>query len=898
MKLIFSFVATALACMPAAAFAASSVHASGRLANGLTYHIFKVPSAGKRLVTRLNVGVGAADENSGEEGLAHITEHMVFQTSPEYPEGLAKHLQRQGWQMGFHFNAKTTHDYTRYMLNPPKGTAQLEQALSVYRRILQPADFSAEDWEKERPLVLNEWRAQQNLAARLDRRRQELMYRGARQGRYAPIGRADAIKRADMAAASAFHRRWYAGNNAVLAVAGNIDIGQTAALIQKTLGGLKTSDLPLRNQEEYEPVLQQGWHVGRINDGDNAESRLALVFRFKRTLGAAYAEDAYQRLLDNFAAYAVNRRIQESGGDVTLKMNTLGRRTGVLVWDAEVAPQRHGEMLELMHNLRQDILGKPVRDEELAGYRKALHARLSPQNAPIPDDLAQVAALADETVLQGLPAPDENRRMVERGQLYRINAAAVNRRIGEWLNAPDKMVQVQAPQAENVRLPQLAEMQSDRPPNTSTPISDGLRVPAFAPAQGGKILAERRDAVYDVHYLTLENGDTAVVMKLPMAGKKLYFKAVSERGSLSRGKQAWQAQLAADIVARSVPEGMNTGGFNRWLQEEGIQQYRFQTDGYSQTTDAQAANSALKPLLQLYRSRRIEPDFSGWQQAVKLEESRFNIGRTAKSARQRDLTAQLRYGENLLMPSESGAYAALKAQDLQRHWQALASVPATYYLVSNLPVDEVKSAVAQYLADIPRQPAEPAAYPLRSGRHVREAAVSDTGGAEIQAASWQQVGRLTPEQYEQINLLNNLANARLKEALRNGQSAYSVKFRARPADGGRRVESILTFSTDTADVKQAWQTVETVLRGLPESIGYREAANLRKLFVAQENARRRRPQLWLERLVESHRNYGDLRYFSGMPNMPASFSRSGLRNTAKLMWSPDNEQILVMLPRK
>ena len=94
--LLIFFIGFIGAGTASAAHAGQPVYAKGRLANGLTYHIFKIPSAEGRLAARLNVGVGAADENDGEEGIAHITEHMVFQSSPQYPQGLSDYLGRNG----------------------------------------------------------------------------------------------------------------------------------------------------------------------------------------------------------------------------------------------------------------------------------------------------------------------------------------------------------------------------------------------------------------------------------------------------------------------------------------------------------------------------------------------------------------------------------------------------------------------------------------------------------------------------------------------------------------------------------------------------------------------------------------------------------------------------------
>ncbi|PSJ80195.1 M16 family metallopeptidase [Neisseria iguanae] len=895
MKLTYFVVLGAIGtALPA--YANQPLYAAGKLANGLTYHIFKIPSAGKRLVTRMNVGVGAADENAGEEGIAHITEHMVFQSSPQNPQGLSNRLIKDGWQMGRHFNALTTYDYTRYMLTPPLGIKQLDETLLIYRQILQPKQFSAADWDKERQVILSEWRQQQSLQNRLSRQQHELMYKGARQGRYAPIGRLEAIEKADMKTAGDFHNRWYGVNNAVLVVMGNVNIDETARLIQKAFGSLQPIKLSERRHEEYEPTLQNGWHIVQVADRDNVENKLSLVFRFKKQPASAYEEHAYQHLLDNFAAFVVNRRIQQSGENVVLKMDTLGRNTGVLVFESETAPNQHGEMLDVLRHLCQEILNTPATNEELAQYRKALHGNLSPQKAGIPDDLDKVTTLSDRTVLRGLPIPDAEIQTIDRSQLYRINAKVVNQRIADWLNAPDKMIQVQAQADEKVNLPAISKLnQTARP---SEPVSDGLNEPRFAENQGGRILAERHDAKLNLHYLTLSNGDTVVVMKLPVAGNSLYFKALSNVGYLNRPQQAWQAEILGDVLARSVPQGMSAAGFRQWQQRQGIHWYRFRLDGYHQSTDVQAAKTALQSVLQLYRHHQTAPDFSGWQQAVKREEARFKVEQYAKSGRQRHALNIMQYGRNLQMPSESNAYAGLNEAVFRQQWQTLAAAPTTYYIVSNLPIENVRPWVEQYLADIPRKAMPPTKYPRQSGRQKVQISANDTQGVDVQALSWKKTSPLSPGQYEQIKLLNNIANARLKEELRSKrQSVYGVKFHAEPNERQNRIESRLSFNTSIGQAQTVWQTAQKVLANLPENIGFTEARNLRKLFIEQENTHRRKPELWLERLVKSHQNYGDARYLEEIKAIPQSFSRSQLRETAKLMWSAENEKVLLMTPR-
>lgn len=878
------------------ALAAETAHRSGKLANGLTYHIFKIPSAGRQLVTRLHVGVGAADENRGEEGIAHITEHLLFQSSAQYPDGLSAKLNRSGWQMGRHYNAFTSYRHTRYLLTPPQGSRQLDEVLQIYRHILSPQQFSENDWSKEKQVVLAEWRQQQGLAARLDRRRHELVYEGARQARYAPVGRREAIENAQAATASAFHGKWYAANNAVLVLAGNLDPEDTAKTLEAQLGRLKTAALPERNPDEYTPKLQSGWRSGQIQDAENADGKTALIYRVRKIQTASDSEAAYQRLLDNFAAYIIGLRVHDSGEDVSFRTEPLGQSAAAYGFYTDSAPGRQKEALDILRNLRQEILDTPATDEETAVYRKAVHGSLQPEpEGDFPDNLAKTVRLADDSLSEGLPLPDNAAKAVERSQLYRIGAKAVNARIAEWLNAPDKTVLVQSVAGEKIELPPLSALDGDVTPDAGAIAA----APEFAEPAGGTVVSERYDPKLDLRYLKLGNGDTAVVLKTPLAGANVYFKAVSGTGFLEKPADSWKTLLAADTAARSAPAGMQANQFKRWRRQERIK-YGYRIAAYSQTTDAQAPQAALPSLFKLYRSYQTAADFGGWQQAVDRETARFTVSLHSKNSRLKHLAEQMQYGRTVSMPSEENAYRSISRAALEQRWQVLTAAPVHYYIVSNQPMEDIKRQVGKYLASIPRNSGQlPTAYPQQGGSQLQRAAINDTEGAEIRAKSWYDAAALPPEILEQIPLVENLANARLKDELRSHrQSTYGVRFSITPDFDQKELESSLTFNTAADAASESWNTARRVLKNLPDTIGYQEARNLRRLFVEQENARRRKPELWLERLAASHRYYGDARYLTAVADIPDRITRSSLRNTAAMVWSDKNEQVLLLTPKK
>ncbi len=214
-----------------------------------------------------------------------------------------------------------------------------------------------------------------------------------------------------------------------------------------------------------------------------------------------------------------------------------------------------------------------------------------------------------------------------------------------------------------------------------------------------------------------------------------------------------------------------------------------------------------------------------------------------------------------------------------------------------MPSEKIKPLLVQYLADIPRRAVENRSTELLTGATLRRAAINDTGGTDINAWSWQPFYDWTPDTSEQIPLLVNLANARLKDELRNrNQSTYGVKFTALPQPVYNRVESNLFFSTPPAQAAEAWQTAQQVLERLPENISKTEADNLQQLFIEQEAKRQQNPEIWLERLAASHRRYGDARYLSRLPELHRTIIQTRLRQTAKLLWHTPNARVLLVDP--
>ena len=198
------------------------------LDNGLT--VVVVPNHRMPVVSHMVwYKVGAADEDPGKSGLAHLLEHLMFKGTPSVPPGMfSKIIARNGGRD----NAFTTSDYTGYFQNVAADRLELVMRMEADR--MANLTLDRETVETERAVVLEEWRMRvgNSPEGRLSQQMEAALFLNSPYHRPV-IGWQSEIARLDRDDALAFYRRWYAPNNAVLVVAGDVDAATVRPLAEK-----------------------------------------------------------------------------------------------------------------------------------------------------------------------------------------------------------------------------------------------------------------------------------------------------------------------------------------------------------------------------------------------------------------------------------------------------------------------------------------------------------------------------------------------------------------------------------------------------------------------------------------------------------------------------------------
>jgi zinc protease len=186
---------------------------------------------------------GAADEPRGHSGIAHFFEHLMFKGTREIAPGeFSRTVARNGGED----NASTSWDWTEYYERISRDRLELVMRMEADR--MRNLRFSDESFASERDVIVEERRQRidNNPGAVLGERMRAMLWPHHPYGTPV-IGWLHEIQALDRETALAFYQTWYAPNNAILVVAGDIDAAELRPLAERYYGRLRpTRNLPAR----------------------------------------------------------------------------------------------------------------------------------------------------------------------------------------------------------------------------------------------------------------------------------------------------------------------------------------------------------------------------------------------------------------------------------------------------------------------------------------------------------------------------------------------------------------------------------------------------------------------------------------------------------------------------
>lgn len=233
--------------------------------NGL--RVLLLPDAASATVTvNMIYLVGSRHEGYGESGMAHLLEHMNFIRSTD-----GRNIKQELTSHGARFNGTTSYDRTNYYETVKASDENLVWALGLEADRMVKMRIEKELLDTEMTVVRNEFESGENSPTRvLSERVLSTAFLWHNYGK-STIGSRDDIEKVPIDRLAAFYRKYYQPDNAVLVVAGPLDVSKTLGLIAQSVGAIPRPTRKLDETYTVEPVQDGERYVElrRVGKGKN-----------------------------------------------------------------------------------------------------------------------------------------------------------------------------------------------------------------------------------------------------------------------------------------------------------------------------------------------------------------------------------------------------------------------------------------------------------------------------------------------------------------------------------------------------------------------------------------------------------------------------------------------------
>jgi len=692
----------------------------GSLPNGMTYYIRKNGRPEKRVSLRLAVKAGSVLEDEDQRGLAHFLEHMNFNGSEHFKPGeLVAYLESIGARFGADANAYTSFDETVYMLDVPTDKPGL-----VEKGLLALGDFAARatlqdaEIEKERGVVLEEWRLGQGAGSRLQRQQLPVLLHGLRYAERLPIGLPEVLRGFKPDRVRAFHQAWYRPERMAVVAVGDIDPDTVEAAIKSSF-----ADIPKSASPQPLPVYDIPPHaetlVAMATDPEARGSSVSVIFKHPRTPEKTVA-DYRKDLVESLFPSMVNDRLSEiarrpdapflgassSGG-------TLGQTVDTYALSARVADGGIEAGLKALVTEAERVRRHGFAAAELERAKKSMLAAY--ERGFLERDKTENESYAREYVsyfLDAEPSPgiETEYRFVQE-LLPGVTLDEVRALTGTLVHEDNRVVLATAPQKEGLRTPTADELRAAVATASATPIGPwedklaGRDLLESKPAPG-RVTDTRTIDALGVTVLTLSNGVSVWLKPTDFKNDQVLFSAYALGGaSVADPADYFEATLSPAAAGEAGFGGFSPDDLGKLLAGKlvsaspYVSQY---THGISGASTPKDLETALQLAYLVFTQPNDRPDtFEVLRK--RLMSAVINQAQDPESV----------YAERVREVNTSGHYTAraLKPEDVTRLRREVAlafykkafanAADFTFFFAGAFKVEELTPLVAQYLGALP-----------------------------------------------------------------------------------------------------------------------------------------------------------------------------------------------------
>lgn len=857
---------------------------TGTLPNGMKYYIRKNSRPENRAEFRLAVNAGSTAEDDDQQGLAHVVEHMAFNGTKNFKKSeIVDYLESVGTKFGAHLNAYTSFDETVYMLQLPTDKPEIvEKGLQILEDWSHNLSFDSLEVEKERGVVVEEWRLGQGADERMRRQYWPVLFMDSRYQNRLPIGKKEIIEGCPQSALRRFYYDWYRPDLMAVVAVGDFNLQEMEQKIIARFGNVPVKDHS--RQLKVWPVPDNtALNVSLVKDKEARMAEIQLIYKqpvaerktvadyrtslarnlFAQMLGSRLAElqrksdppfvfagAYYSDLVRNKDAYMSFAYAKEDGIERALR--TIVSENERVLRFGFTATELERQKADLMSNMEK-AYNEREKTESRDFAREYVSNFLTQEPAP---GIAYEYAICKEHL--GSVSLDE------------VNAFAK-----EWITDGENcVVIISAPDKPSLKMPTEAtvrEIVGGMKQLAVTPYEDKVLDQPLVDAssiQPGKIVSSSDLKDIGVTDLRLSNG-VRVLLKPTDFKNEIVMSGYSWGGTSRFTDQEYlSAAFMDDLLDVSGMGDFDATTLEKALSGKVVNASAFVSE-LQHGMNGSCAPKDVETMFQLLYKAFTEPrkDTAAFSAMMANQEVAVRNRGADPGSVFMDTVAYAMSGYHYRFRPPSPALLREVDQDA-----ALAAYRASYsdasgftfVVIGNFEFDKLKPMIEKYVASLPAAGKQAMWKDVgaRSPKGKFERVVFK--GTEPKSSVMMRFN--LPFQYNRNNrnelmALSKLVNIRLREVLREEKSGvYGVSFSASPKHYPvENLELVIYFSCAPDNVETLTEAALAVLREVKEKgCEEKNLVKIRETLIRERETSLKENQFWMGYVTQSVQNGEDL----------------------------------------
>ena len=704
----------------------------GRLDNGMIYYIRHNALPKERAEFYIVHNVGSMQEEDNQRGMAHFLEKMAFNGTKNFPtsRGIQDFIEKSGMRIGDNFSARTDFDETVYMLKnvPTNNDSLIDSCLLVLHDWSSFLLLDDKTVEKERKLIISEWRKDLTAQQRILEQQLPVMYQQSRYGQRLPTGLLAVIENFRKEQLAAYYKKWYRPNLQAIIIVGDVN----AELMEQKIKE-KFSDIPASEKVDDKELFLVPDNIVPIisiaKDKEMTNLNLQIFYKHEKipmNLKGTFI-DFYTNLTNSIIEIIMKERftdiirqhdspfmaINASVGDYSVS-KSKGAWSSVAVVKTNQIEQALKSLVLETEKVKNagfnETEFKRAIENLLKTYESAFSERNNQENSKYAQ--AYIRHFTNGDYIPGIETEyDLIREVTQIIQLEDINNY-VNSIFKENENFKNLVISLTGPDRDDISYPTETEMMSiviDALKETieSNEEETVSKVLIPNPPLPGKIISEEQDSLFDALIYTLSNGAKVAVKRTQFKKDEILLTALSPGGKtmFKNPDDIWNIKGLNDAIL--------CGGLGEFTAPELVKtlsgkqvSFNIGLSDYSEVVKGTTNSSDLKTLfeivyLQFTEMRKDENAYSTFKNRITASLEDINSDPYENF---NDSLRSILYGHNprdlRLQPEDFNRMDYNRMIEMYNERFADAS-DFVFTFTGNIEIDTIKPLIEKYLASLP-----------------------------------------------------------------------------------------------------------------------------------------------------------------------------------------------------